>query len=156
MKTLVLLLLAVGSLRAEMTGSYTHFQKLTLSGSTIKLTVQQIASGTRELRFVSLGLQCTVNVTFTLSLNGTAANATAGTVKKNYGQTATATVWTASNVGAGTTHRTYDVIGGVTEQGFDLSRFILPRGGGTAANLTLTSSSATGDCSVSIVWEEWK
>lgn len=158
MKPILTLLLLMVPLRAEMTGSYTHFLKSSLSSSTIKLTVQQIASGTRDLHFVSVGLKCTVDATFTLSLNGTAASATSGTVKKNnpWQPNATATVWTASNVGSGTTHRTFDVIGGTSEQAFDLSRFIIPRGAGTGANLTVTSSSVTGDCSISIVWEEWR
>lgn len=157
-KIILLSLCAAIALRADVAGSYIHYQSAALSSSALKLTVQQIASGTRDLRFVSATIWCSVDATVTLRRDGTAASATVATPVRINGwqQAATATAYTSSNVGTGTVIRAYDWKGGSSEMVIDLSRFVIPRTAGTGGNLTIETNAITGDCKASIVWDEWR
>lgn len=118
--------------------------------TTTALTIQQPASGTSQIQFRYASLSCASAQTATLSYNGTAATATAGTSVKLPGTLfpSSATVWTGSNVGAGTTVLTYPIPAGSVTYSFDLSPFKLGNGG-TGFNLTI---STTGSCTIAIAW----
>lgn len=117
------------------------------TASTTALTLQQPAANARQITFGSptiagASIYCVAAQTATLSWNGAAATATAGTELKLPGtqQPSGMTVWTASNVGAGTTGPVYNVAAGATFP-LDLSRFFLGTQG-TASNITIATSGA--------------
>jgi len=155
-KLCLLLLLPLGALAADQTGVYSLYQEASLSTAIQKITVQQIASGTRDIQFKTASMWCNAATTFTLSLNGTAATATTSTPTILNGTAATATGWTSSNVGSGTTIQKYDFLAGANEKVIELSDFKILKGAGTAANLTIATTSITATCRISIKWSESK
>jgi hypothetical protein len=118
------------------------------SASTTALTVQQpVAADARIITFgdsnvAGASVYCASASTATISWNGTAATATAGSEKKLPGtqRPSGMTVWTASNVGGGTTGPVYNVPAGSTFT-IDLSWFIFGTQG-TAENLTIATSNS--------------
>ncbi len=114
-------------------------------------TIQAPASNGRSIVFGSPGtagasVYCAAAQTVVLSWNGTAATATtSATEKKLPGtqQPSGMTLWTASNVGGGTTGPTYNVAAGGTLL-LDLYAIRLAQNG-TGNNLTITPS---GSCTV--------
>lgn len=118
------------------------------SASTTALTVQQpVAADARIITFgdanvAGASVYCVSASTATISWNGTAATATAGTEAKLPGtqRPSGMTVWTASNVGSGTTGPVYNVPAGATFS-IDLSWFTFGTQG-TTANLTIATSNS--------------
>ena len=94
---------------------------------------------------------CVAAQTATVSWNGTNATATAGTVLQLPGTSkgATASVWTATNVGSGTTGPVYNIPAGATMI-LDFSQFLLVSGG-TASNFSIKTS---GTCTITMAWSE--
>lgn len=149
MKTLLasLLLFAVGA----------HGQVLDhymASASTTALTVQQPATNARQITFgsstvIGVSVYCVAAQTATLSWNGAAATATAGAEVKLPGtqQPSGVTVWTASNVGGGTTGPVYNVQAGQTFP-IDLTWFLFGTQG-TAENITVSTS---GTCTITFAY----
>lgn len=124
------------------------------------VTLQQPAltalTGAKPLTLVSTTVFCTVAATVTHSSNGTAATATAGTPVAQPGNgtaPATATFWVASNTTPGTTLHIDHVPAGTTYTYVFPPRSILPMTG-AGSNYTLTLSSLTGTCNVSITHTE--
>lgn len=125
------------------------------SASTTALTIQQPATGARRITFgsptiPSASIYCATAQTATVKWNGTAATSTAGTEAKLPGTTKASgvTVWTASNVGAGTTGPVYNVAAGATFNIFDLS-WISFGATGTATNVTIATS---GTCTITFYY----
>lgn len=118
------------------------------SAATTALTVQQpVAADARIITFgdsnvAGASVYCASASTATISWNGTAATATAGSEKLLPGtqRPSGMTVWTASNVGSGTTGPVYNVPAGATFA-LDLSWFIFGTQG-TATNLTIATSNS--------------
>lgn len=133
-----------------------------LAGAGTTFTVQQPATSVKTIVLDSALVYTSVASSFTQSVNGTAASATAGTVAQIPGNTptitATATAWTASNVGAGTsiagTFYTYAGGPGVsldlTNGGYNLT--LKPTG--TASNYSITIASMTGTAQITMCWRE--
>ena len=120
------------------------------TASTTALTVQQPSANARQISFGSAGssgasVYCASTATATFKWNGTAATATAGSEIKLPGtqQPSGMTVWTGSNVGAGTTGPVFTIPAGTT-MNFDLS-WIHFGTQGTAANITIATS---GTCTI--------
>jgi len=143
MKLLVLLIASVAALaQPKPTDHYVA------SAATTKLTVQQPATNARQITFGSganttgASVYCGSASTATFSWSGAAATATAGTETKLPGtfQPSGATIWTASNVGNGTTGPVYNIPAGAT-MAFDLSWFQLGTQG-TTSNLTIATSNS--------------
>lgn len=134
---------------------YTASTNVTVAGSAAALTIQQPASASRQVTFISAYFDCSVACVFTLSVNGTPATATAGTVNNvNPAETAAkATAWTASNVGAGTTLTTYNCTSACSFS-IDLTGITFAQGLGTGTNLTLKSSSITGTVDIIFKFSE--
>lgn len=129
----------------------TDYYVATFTGST-KLSVQQPASNARQVRFRQAWFYCAADQAVTLSWNGAAATATAGTAVKIPPtlNTAAANVFTASNVGAGsTTGPVYHVPAGATF-GIDLSVFAF----GTTGTGTNLNFSPDGSCTMNVAWTE--
>lgn len=127
-----------------------HYQFIATTSGAAAITIQQPASGARRITFgdsqvAGLTAYCASAQTVTLSWNGTAASATAGSEKKLAGtaNASGATVWTASNVGAGTSGITIHVPA-ATDYPISLSWFVL-QGNGTTTNLTATTD---GTCTL--------
>jgi len=155
-KLFILFLLPLAALAADQVGIYTLYQEASLTSSAQKITVQQIASGTRDIQFKTASMWCSAATTFTLSVNGTAATATTAIPTPLFGVVSTVTGWTSSNVGSGTTIMKYDFPAGGSSIVIDLSDFKISRGAGTSANLTLATTSITATCRMSIKWGEWR
>ena len=124
------------------------------TATTTALTVQQPATNARQITFgdsnvVGASVYCASAQTATISWGGAAATATAGTEIKLPGtqQPSGATIWTASNVGAGTTGPVYNVIAGTTFA-IDLTWFQFGTQG-TSQNLTITT---TGSCTITFAY----
>lgn len=118
------------------------------SATTTALTVQQpVAADARIITFgdanvAGASVYCASASTATISWNGTAATATAGSEAKLPGtqRPSGMTVWTASNVGGGTTGPVYNVPAGSTFS-IDLSWFIFGTQG-KSENLTISTSNS--------------
>ena len=124
------------------------------TASTTALTLQQPATDARSISFLSSGpasVYCASAQTITLSWNGTAATTTAGTAKliPPTQKPASVSVFTSSNVGAGTTGPVYNVPAGGTFI-IDLSWFAMGSNG-TGNNITLTTN---GTCTITMQWIE--
>lgn len=127
-----------------------RYQFIATTSGAAALTIQQPASGARRITFgdstvAGLTAYCASAQTVVLSWNGTAASSTAGAEKKLAGtaNASGATVWTASNVGSGTSGITIHVPA-TTDYPISLSWFLL-QGNGTANNLTATTN---GTCTL--------
>jgi len=130
---------------------------VTLSGAGTSLTIQQPATNAKQVQLIAVLVYCSVACNATQAQNGTAATATAGTASDllPLGPAAQATIWTASNVGAGTTvGGTLHLAGGAgTERTLDLSQVAMGNTG-TGTNYTITVSSITGTANITLLWSE--
>lgn len=128
---------------------------VSLSGATTAFTIQQPAANGAQVQLITAVIYCSVACDITQAQNGTAATATTGTATAimPIGPAARATVWTASNVGGGTS------IGGLLHLSageritLDLSSISLGNGG-TGTNYTIAVSSITGTANIALFWSE--
>jgi type IV secretory pathway TrbL component len=135
-------------------GPYKIFQRQTAATAAI-LTVQQPATASKTVIFDKARVYCSAACTFSVERDGTAATTTAGTIAKLTSSlpNATATAWTASNVGSGTQiSETYDLAAGGSLE-LDISKLRLV-GNGTAINVSLRVASASGTITTAISWFE--
>lgn len=118
------------------------------------LTIQQPATPTRIIRFIDAKVYCENECVVIQKRDGTAATATSSTVREinDPVQTATATIWTQSDVGAGTTITT-DVVPASSILVFDLSPYVLD-GTTNANNFTMSTDAITGRVIISIRFRE--
>ncbi len=127
----------------------------TAEAATTALTIQAPSSNGRSITFgtqdsAGASVYCSSNQTVTLAWNGTAATATTSTAETKLPgtqQPSGMTLWTASNVGGGTTGPTYHVLAGNT-----LLLYLYPirlARNGTGNNLTI---SATGSCTITFYY----
>lgn len=131
---------------------------LSLSGAGTTLTIQQPAANGKLVSLESATVYCSTACSVTLTQNGTAATATAGTVVPilPLGVAGVANIFTASNVGSGT------LVGGIvriaggagTDRTFTLTPIVLPSGGGTGTNFNVVVSSITGTANITLIWNE--
>lgn len=144
-RTLLALVVLAAGLQAQAPNSYY------VSADTTKLTVQQPAENASQVQFGMVTVYCAVAQTVTEEWNGAAATTTAGTIKRSPGTLAApmATVWTASNVGTGTTGPVYNVPGGQTL----VLNASTVRMGTTGAN-TSYSIGTNGTCTITMSWTE--
>lgn len=146
-KLLILAILPFAPLFAQQPSTNTFIAQAT----TTALTVQQPAANAKQVQLQIATVYCASASTVTSSWNGTAASATAASIKALPGSLArpVATAWSGSNVGAGTTGPVFQVPAG-TERDFSLLDFRIGTGG-TTANFTLTTNNS---CAISIQWQE--
>lgn len=117
------------------------------SANTTALSLQQPAANARQITFgdsdnAGVNVYCASASTATFKWNGAAATSTAGTETKLPGtqQPSGMTVWTASNVGTGTTGPVYNIPAGAT-MNFSLTWFRFGTTG-TATNITVATSNS--------------
>lgn len=155
-KLFIIFLFCISLKAADQVGAYIAYDSVSLTSAAEKLTIQQVANSTRDIQLVSATMWCSVSTTFTLSRTGTAATTTtlAPTILNTQTATPQAKLYKASNVGTGTVIRTYNFNTGSSDIVIDLTNFLLLRTSGTTANVTLSTSSITGTCILTIVWNE--
>lgn len=151
-KLLFVIILAGGVCQGQ---TYTVTKQTALSGAAETVTVQQPASGSRQVTFISAYFDCSVACSFTMSVNGTAATATTLAVNNvNPAETAaSAKAFSGSNVGSGTTIATYNCTAACSVP-IDLTNVTFAQGLGTSTNLTLKSSSITGTVDIIFKFSE--
>lgn len=132
-------------------------QKTTvLSSAAEVITVQQPATGTRLVKFLSAYIDCSVACTVQLERNGTAASSTTLVpLNVNPGEsTPVATGWSSSNVGTGSVIQVTSISAG-GYQVYDLTGINLkPINNFTGQNFTLRTSSISGTVHITILWTE--
>jgi len=152
-----LLWLAAIAAHAATPYTYTVATQASLSSAAAVVTVQQPASGSRQVNFLAAYFDCSVACTMQLEVNGAAATSTAGTVSAinpylSLVPAAAAKAWTSSNVGSGTVLAQYNCAAACAYT-LDLSGITF-YGGGTSVNLTLRSNSISGTVSIDIKFQE--
>lgn len=163
MKALLAFLLALPSFGqnnypksvAETPRVYIATCSATLSSAATACSIQQPATGANNVRLLYAQVYCSAACTATQERNGTAATATAATVKRvnpDRADTITANVFSASDVGTGTAFVVKNLTAGTTV--IKLKGLYLI-GNGTAKNYTVRIASMTGDVAIAFQWEEY-
>ena len=127
--------------------------KATVNPSSEAITVQKPTTSNRVIRPQFFWCHSTAANTCTFEVRGTAATTTALAIAALTGASATATSYSASNVGAGTVVAVYEVPAGGQGVTVDLSRVALA-GSPATENLTVKPGNITGTVKVLICWEE--
>lgn len=136
----------------------------TLSSTARSVTIQMpaaIASGASNVRAMVGSVYCEAGCDVTVSRDGTAATATAGTIvavssltpQGSATDTPTAKAWTQSNAGAGTVLSVTPIPAAVPVS-FDLADIRL-YGAGTAKNFTLKTNAVSGRVVIQVKWQEY-
>lgn len=127
------------------------------TATTDAITVQQVASTSAQhaVIFESAWVACGAGGSFVVQQDGAAATSTALAISAlNTSPPTTVTAWSGSNVGTGAfISAAYPIaVGGATS--VDLSKFYLTQNGGTAQNLTIKVTCASGTIATTIQWVE--
>lgn len=156
-RLIALLVLLVSAMFAQSPVLSGYTANKSTTGTTEKITIQQPASGSRRVRLVSAFVYCSVGCDIDQSRNGTAATSTTlATSKLNPSDAgaSSATAWSASNVGAGTTIAPTITISPGVNQPIDLQGLYLI-GDGSGNNYTIAITAGTsGTIRVSVKWYE--
>lgn len=133
---------------------FQYFKSTSLSGAVETVTLQQPASGSRDVQAQYATLYCSVACVWTLSVDGTGATTTAATEIEASGEAVnTANVFHTSNVGSPTTiGKIY--LGAGQQQSVDLTAQWLTVDG-IGENLSLGTDSITGTAEITLVWREY-
>lgn len=133
-------------------GTYYYEKETVLSGTAETVTIHLPTGANRSARFVGATVYCSVACTATLRRDGTAPTGTAAsTGKLNAASVASvAAAYHSSDVGAGTTIKTYTLSAG-EEKLIDLA----DKGLVAAENLTLATSAITGTARIYFQWREF-
>jgi hypothetical protein len=129
---------------------------VSLAGAGATATIQRGSGTSSTIQLHEATVYCSVACTITQSQNGTAASSTAGSIRglnPNSYAAATATFWTVSNVGAGTSIGAPVTCTAACTIVLDLSRIQFPKGS-TNYNYSITISSITGDYSIGFMHKE--
>lgn len=129
---------------------------VSLSAASTALTIQQPASNAKQVALETAVVYCSVACNITQAQNGAAATANAGTAVSSLpgsSAAAVANVFTASNVGAGTTIPPVLHLAGGATVTLDLSSLTMGNTG-SATNYTISTSSITGTANITIYWRE--
>lgn len=135
----------------------THFvyKATSLSGAAEKVTVQQVTGGnSASVRFTTATVYCSVACTVYIGQNVSAATTTTLAISSyNAAPPSRSAAFSSSNGGSITAKPSFTVAAGQTWT-FDLSMFLLARNSGSANNLSIGTSSITGDVTIQINWTE--
>ncbi len=156
MKSVLAVLCLAASLGAQTVNHYIESTgNVALSSAATAFTIQQPATGAKQVTGEWSSVYCSAACVVTQSINGTAATTTAGTsvgVPGNTTAPASINVFTASNVGAGTTIAVDNIPAGSTFT-FDLSKVRMGTTGNTT-NYTFSIASMTGTVNIKIAHGE--
>jgi hypothetical protein len=136
------------------TPRYVAIKETVLAAAAEKVTVQQPTGASRQVNFTTADVYCSVACQITFQVNGTAATATTlAPVNLEGGPSPTALAFSGSNVGSGTTLKSYYISAGSTFT-FDISQFYLVRSSTGASNFSIGTNSITGTVRIQIEWQE--
>lgn len=158
MKLLSVFLLSLAMIGIA-TGQGTNYSATTgdvsLSGSGTAFTIQQPATNGHQVQFQAAVVYCSVACSVSQAQNGAAATTTAGTAYPLLPsqQPARATVWTASNVGAGTPAGGILHVAAASFVVIDLSQIGMGNTG-TGTNYTVSVAAITGTANITLFWGE--
>lgn len=149
------LMLAAFEARAQASQYSATTGDVVLSGAGTQFTIQQPAANAKLVQLSSAVVYCSVACNVTQTQNGTAATAIAGTANPllPFGRAASATVWTASNAGAGTPAGGVLHLAAGERVTLDLSAVAMGNTG-TGTNYTIAISSITGTANIALFWSE--
>lgn len=153
MKRVLLVILTVSLLLAQGRGVYTYEKATTLSAAAEVVTVHLASGSQRTVQFIAATVYCSVACTATMERNGTAPTATVGAVSTDWGGgsiAASAVPYYSSNVGSPTVGKTYNIAAG-EEKPIDMVNVGLRAG----QNITLRTSSITGNARIFFEWREF-
>lgn len=137
-----------------LTPRYMAVKETSLSSAAEKITIQQPSPTSRNVSFESADVYCSVACIITIQQNGTAATATSlAVLALNESAPGTTVAFSSSNVGTGTTGKSYYIPAGGTLV-LDLSSIFLLRGGATGNNFSIGTNSITGTVRIQIQWIE--
>lgn len=144
----------VAAASAQTQQKYAMFKETALSASAEVITMQQPASGAKNVQFDAISVWCSAECTFTIERDGTA-----GTVGSqlgfniNDGTSPTVNAFASSDVGAGSKILIKHTVSANTSQSFDMKdvRFF---GSGTSKNVSVRFASMTGTVRVYAKWGE--
>lgn len=152
---LAVLVILIGSWMgiAEAQSRYTALKETALVAAAETVTVQQVAApSARNVNFETLVLYCSVACDVTLTLNGTAATATAfATTPLGLFGPSSSLAYASSNSSGGASIGKYSLSAGATIA-IDLSKITIPPS--TRGNLTAATSSITGTARIAFIWKE--
>ncbi len=133
---------------------YVASHTASLTSAADAVTVQQPATGARQVKFNGALVRCSVACTLTLKQNGAAATATALTVTPlNLSPYPASGAFSGSNVGSGTSVYVYNIpTGDTSDHWINLQGFTLAPG--INSNLTIATSSITGTSVISLFYWE--
>lgn len=120
------------------------------------VTIQQPTSAAKSVTLESCVVYCANACVITQAQNGTAASATAGTLRAltNTSGSIVTKFWTASNVGGGTAVAgTFHLAAGSTVV-LDLTKISLPKSNSGAVNYSVTATSASGVTNITMYGSE--
>lgn len=134
---------------------YTATKTTALTSSAEVITIQQPATGSRNVKFISVYFDCSVACTAALERGGVAATATALTVNPiNAGDVAAVTkAFSGSDATAVTVISKINCIAACA-QTLDLTGLAFKAGQTTSTNLTLRTSSITGTVDITFKFQE--
>lgn len=128
-----------------------RYQANATTAGAAKITVQATATSD-AVSFEQADITCAAAQTVTFYQNGTAATTTTLAIVGPLGPVSAVKVaaFSASNVGTGTTLKTFALLAGVTAN-FDLTAFSFPAGAGTSRNFSV---GVDGVCTIQIQWRQ--
>jgi hypothetical protein len=133
---------------------YVAYKETSLSSSAEVITIQQPSSGGRNIFLADAFIYCSVVCNPQIEMNGTGATTTPLTVAlgSNTLQSATATAFSASNVGSGTVLAKFALTAG-QNQPIDLTGLQL-HGNSIANNISIRTDAITGTVRIQFRWVE--
>lgn len=133
-------------------GVFTYEKTTSLSGAAETVTIHLASNSNRTAKMLAATVYCSVACTATLSRDGTAPTGTAGTVVQlnSTSESSGVQIYHTSDVGAGTTIKTYTLAAG-EEKVIDLYE----KGITAGKNLTLATNSITGTARIFFQWREY-
>lgn len=156
---MVLMVLMVLSAPAWAQYQYVLFREATPAAAASVVTVQQPATGARNVRLVSIYVYCAVDCGFSLERDGTAATTTASTPTPMNSSVpvSKATGFHTSDVGTGVTLAKFSLVAKssivLSASNGGLGNVSLT-GQGTGKNITVRSSSISGLIQIAIMFTE--
>jgi hypothetical protein len=134
---------------------YSAFYAATPTGGETVLTIQQPATGARDIRFLAASVYCSVACTASLEMNGSAASSATTTATKldSRAPAAASVIYAASNSTGGTVINQYEIAAGsqVAVEGIGL---VMGANVASKQNISIRISAISGSANIWIAWLE--
>lgn len=148
--TFLSMALLILSTTGRTAGIYTYEKATTLAAATERVTLHFPTGSSKTVYLIGATIYSSVATTYTVERDGTAPTTTAVTPGElNSGTAGLIIAYHTSNVGAGTTIKTYNIAAS-EEQRIELGYKTLKAG----KNLTIRTASMTGNVRIFLQWRE--